>query len=428
MKFIANTNLKDTSFHWLGRIDEDWALSQLFYLGVVIRTGKVDVNIRDDDGEFPFFTCGREVLRAKQHSFDCEAILVAGNGEVGFTHYYNGKFEAYQRTYVLSNFRKVLPGFLMHYLNCFLMKAVADKAIGSVIQFITLGDLRHMPVPVPAITEQTKITAFLDHETAKIDRLIAKQKRLIELLKEKQQAIISHAVTNGLDPDALTKEAGTQWMDSIPRNWRLIRARFLFKKEERPALADQEVITAYRDGQVCLRSKRRTEGYTFAVLEHGYQSIEKGDLVIHGMDAFAGAIGVSEDYGKATPEYVVLTASSTKVNNEYMAHVLRLMASRNYIFVICPSVRERAPRFRFPKLQDVFLPVPPIEEQNNIVTHINKTNDIIDRLSEKARHQIELLAEHRSALISAAVTGKIDVRSWQKSSTEPQETATAVNA
>ena len=136
------------------------------------------------------------------------------------------------------------------------------------------------------------------------------------------------------------------------------------------------------------------------------------------MDAFAGAIGVSEDEGKSTPEYVVLSPQVDDVCAEFYAHILRLMALRDYIYVICPSVRERAPRFRFPKLQNVFLPFPPIEEQCEAVRKINKNSELIEKLIGKAEHQISLLQERRTSLISAAVTGKIDVRNWQPAQTE----------
>ena len=106
----------------------------------------------------------------------------------------------------------------------------------------------------------------------------------------------------------------------------------------RPVRQDDEVITAFRDGQVCLRKKRRSEGYTFAELEVGYQHICEGDLVIHTMDAFAGAIGVSEDDGKSTGEYAVCEPISGEANPWYYAYLLRCMARRNYIFVLCPSV------------------------------------------------------------------------------------------
>jgi type I restriction enzyme, S subunit len=178
----------------------------------------------------------------------------------------------------------------------------------------------------------------------------------------------------------------------------------------RPVTAADEIITAFRDGQVCLRSKRRTEGYTFAEKEVGYQRILKGDLVIHTMDAFAGAIGVSEDDGKATGEYAVCKPRSDEAVPEYYAYLLRCMARRNYIYVLCPSVRERAPRFRFVRFAPVKLPVPPRAEQLEIVERIERVTARLKNLISTTERSIDLLREKRAALITAAVTGKIDVR------------------
>ncbi|QWL66123.1 restriction endonuclease subunit S [Aeromonas jandaei] len=221
-KYQSYPEYKDSGVEWLGQIPTHWKLRRTFHAGISIRTGKVDVNIQDDSGEFPFFTCSREAKKATQYSFDCEALLVAGNGEVGFTQYYNGKFEAYQRTYVLSDFTEYDVQFLRYHFENNLVIAVENKSIGSVIQFITLGDLRHFPLPTPPHNEQRTIAAFLDYETSRIDRLIAQQQRLIELLKEKRQAVISHAVTKGLNPTATMKDSGVEWLGQVPEHWQCV--------------------------------------------------------------------------------------------------------------------------------------------------------------------------------------------------------------
>lgn len=263
---------------------------------------------------------------------------------------------------------------------------------------------------LPPLPEQRQIAAFLDRECTAMDDLMAKQQRLIALLKEKRQALISHTVTKGLDPNARLKDSGIEWLGQVPEEWAIIRGRYIFKKLELPPLSTDGVVTSFRDGQVTLRTNRRTEGFTIAFIEHGYQHVREGDLVIHGMDAFAGAIGVSESDGKCTPEYSVLTSVGNNVQNEYFAKILRLMAQRDFIFVICPSVRERAPRFRFNSFKEVRLPLPPLPEQRAIVAYLDSAAEKIDTLVAKAESAIALLKERRTALISAAVTGKIDVR------------------
>ncbi len=137
--------------------------------------------------------------------------------------------------------------------------------------------------------------------------------------------------------------------------------------------------------------------------ETGYQGVRRGDLVVHGMDAFAGAIGISDSDGKCTGEYVVCNPLSQEHENRYFAHVLREMAVRGYIYVICPSVRERAPRFRFPRLQEVLLPVPPVATQRAIADYLDRKTAAIDALIANKRKLLDLLAEKRSALIADAL-------------------------
>jgi len=206
------------------------------------------------------------------------------------------------------------------------------------------------------------------------------------------------------------KDSGIEWLGEVPEHWQIERGRFLYSQVEIPPEDQDGVVTAFRDGQVTLRSNRRTEGFTVAVLEVGYQRVREGDLVIHGMDAFAGAIGVSESTGKCTPEYAVLQPIQQGTCNAYYAKVLRLMAHRNFIYVICPSVRERAPRFRFESFKGVMLPVPPADEQHEIIRHVSAQEHSLASLAAEAERAIALLQERRSALISAAVTGQIDVR------------------
>ncbi|MEI6674504.1 MAG: restriction endonuclease subunit S [Verrucomicrobiota bacterium] len=308
---------------------------------------------------------------------------------------------------VSTGFAVIRPGLgMVHHFGKFSLQtnyfvdAVISRSTGVSYPAINASEMAGISITLPPVSEQTRIAAFLDAETAKIDELVAEQRRLMDLLKEKRQAVISHAVTKGLNPNARMKHSGIEWLGEVPEHWDVERGRFLYQKLEIPPGIEDGVVTAFRDGQVTLRANRRTEGFTFAVLEVGYQRVRVGDLVIHGMDAFAGAIGVSESTGKCTPEYSVLTPARPGIDNRYFAMILRLMAQRNFVFVICPSVRERAPRFRFEAFKDVPLPVPPIEEQQEIMLLIESVEEETRSLTAEAQRAIDLLQERRSALIS----------------------------
>src|SRR5262249_29756831 len=157
----------------------------------------------------------------------------------------------------------------------------------------------------------------------------------------------------------------------------------------------EEVVTCFRDGQVTLRRNRRTSGFMTALYEAGYQGVRKGQLVIHAMDAFAGAIGVSDSDGKCTPEYVVTNPRSDSVLPCYFALLLRLAAHRGFIVVSCPAVRERAPRFRYPNFSDMQMLLPPPAEQAAIVRFLDWANGRLERAIRAKRKVIALLNEQK---------------------------------
>lgn len=205
------------------------------------------------------------------------------------------------------------------------------------------------------------------------------------------------------------KASGIQWVQQIPAHWNIERAKWIYRREERPVRPEDDVVTAFRDGQVTLRTNRRTEGFTNAIQEHGYQGIRKGDLVIHAMDAFAGAIGVSESDGKATPVYAAcVPGGEHDVNSHYYAYLLRYMAHSGYIQSLSKGIRERSTDFRFTEFRELPLPIPPRSEQDRIVYFLDQKMAEIDTAIAKKEQLIELLQEQKSVLINHAVTRGLD--------------------
>jgi type I restriction enzyme S subunit len=416
VSFPRYPSYKDSGVEWLGEVPGHWEVKRLKH-NLRLLTEKTDrrdhpVALENIEGWTGRFIPTETEFEGEGIAFDAGDILF-------------GKL----RPYLAKAYRAESPGEAVgdfhvmrprpdidsrfaqyQILNREFIAIVDGSTFGSKMPRASWEFVGGMKVTTPPLAEQTAIAEFLDRETGKIDELVAEQRRLMELLKEKRQAVISHAVTRGLNPAAPLKPSGIEWLGDVPAHWNIERGRFLFRKLEIPPEPEDGVVTAFRDGQVTLRANRRTDGFTMAVLEVGYQRVRAGDLVIHGMDAFAGAIGVSESTGKCTPEYSVMTPTRPGIDNRYYAMILRLMAQRNYIFVICPSVRERAPRFRFEAFKDVHLPVPPIEEQQEIMRMIESISAETIALTAEAQRAIDLLQERRTALISAAVTGQIDVR------------------
>lgn len=207
----------------------------------------------------------------------------------------------------------------------------------------------------------------------------------------------------GLKPYPEYKESEMLWASRLPATWRTERAKWLFKKMNRPVRPEDEVVTCFRDGTVTLRRNRRLRGFTEATVEVGYQGIRKGDLVIHAMDAFAGAVGVSDSDGKATPVYSVCLPSSD-ANARYFAHTVREMSRSQWILALAKGIRERSTDFRFETFGNQRVPLPPPNEQAAIVRFLDHANGKIERFIRAKRKLIGLLNEQKQAIIHRAVT------------------------
>ncbi|WP_448944189.1 hypothetical protein [Klebsiella michiganensis] len=213
------------------------------------------------------------------------------------------------------------------------------------------------------------------------------------------------------------RNSNIQWIGEIPTKWNLEKAKWLFYKAERKPLVDDEIVTCFRDGQVTLRKNRRIEGFTNALKEHGYQRICKGDLVIHAMDAFAGAIGVSDSDGKSTPVYAAcIPREKGLVNSYYYAYYMRDLALSGFIESLAKGIRERSTDFRFNDFAELLLPLPSYEEQSLIVSFLDKKiAQIDDAIAIKGR-EIDLLKERKQIIVLKAVTQGLEPNVLMKDS------------
>ncbi|HKK74723.1 MAG TPA: restriction endonuclease subunit S [Saprospiraceae bacterium] len=203
------------------------------------------------------------------------------------------------------------------------------------------------------------------------------------------------------------KHTDIPWVELIPSHWETQKGKWLFHKESRPVREEDEVVTAFRDGEVTLRKNRREDGFTFSLKEIGYQGIRKGDLVIHGMDAFAGAIGVSDSDGKSSPVYNACTLKRPG-DQWYFCHLIREMSRSGFIQSLAKGIRERSTDFRFATFGEQLLPVPSLPEQRSIAAFLDHKCALIDRFIEKKTRLIELLKEQKQAIINRAVTKGLD--------------------
>ena len=295
---------------------------------------------------------------------------------------------------------------------CYLLKSYdACRAFHSMgrglRKILSYSELKNKPLVVPPLVEQERIAAFLDAECAEIDTVLEKTRASIEEYKKLKQAVITQAVTKGIRGDRPMKDSGIEWIGTCPLNWTVCRIKNVIFPQEKEVLPDDEIITCFRDGEVTLRKNRREDGFTVSFTEHGYHGVDKGDLVIHGMDAFAGAIGCSDSRGKTTP---VVHTCKTAGNNRFFMYFLRSMAYGNILMDLSNGVRIRSSDFRnFAKLGVFRAVMPPLEEQNEIVDYIDGIVIQMDRLIQKKENLLTEIENYKKSLICEYVTGKKEV-------------------
>ncbi|WP_327688137.1 restriction endonuclease subunit S [Streptomyces tubercidicus] len=267
------------------------------------------------------------------------------------------------------------------------------SAVGSTMGNLNTEIVLGLRVPNPTMGEQRRIADFLDGETGKLFDLVTKKRNLIALMSER----IDSRVLQHVGDSRLVRS--TVGAPALP-------IRRVLSKVVRPAVMDLGTITAYRDGQVTDRATRRAEGYTMsASTEPQGQNVQVGDVVVHGLDGFAGAIGTSEACGNCSPVYHVCVPLHDG-NSRYLGRLLRLLALQGYLGNFATSTRERAVDFRnWDLFGRIPIPVVAAAEQHEIGEWITQVRP----LREAVERSAALAAERRLALITAAVTGQFDV-------------------
>ena len=197
------------------------------------------------------------------------------------------------------------------------------------------------------------------------------------------------------------KDRGIEWIGEIPEGWSIARGKHILTLLQRAVFPTDGVITCFRDGEVTLRSNRREDGFTVSLKEIGYQGIEPGDLVVHGMDGFAGSIGISDSRGKSSPVLVVLDSLQ---NKKYLMYYLRSMAYNNVFLALSTGIRVRSCDLKWNKLADLLYLVPPIVEQHKLVSFLDEKCSEIDAMLSKTRASIEEYKKLKQAVITQAVT------------------------
>lgn len=431
MSFPRYPKYKDSGVEWLGPVPEHWAVTPLF--GIVTERsesnqGMIEENllslsyghivpkdITSNDGLLP-------------ESFETYQIVRPGDIVFRLTDLQNDKRSlrsaiVLEGGIITSAYLAVTPnGASSNYMGYLFRAYDATKVFysmgGGLRQSMKFADLKRMPTLLPPKEEQIRIAEFLDRETAKIDELVAEQRRLIELLKEKRQAVISHAVTKGLNPRAPMRPSGIEWLDDVPKHWRSYRVK--------------SVSTFITSGPRGWSERIREEGHLFiqsgdlndslqivfsaakrvqieADAESARTRLQDGDIVICITGAKTGNVAVCDKLSETAyvNQHLCLVRPNRVVLPTFLATVLKSRVGQTYFDVSQYGLKQG---LSLENVKEAPVFMPPISEQETIIALVNDETAKFGTLTAEAQRAIDLLQERRTALISAAVTGQIDVR------------------
>lgn len=412
---------KDTISILLGAVPAHWSIIQMKRFAPLIYGDALPTTDRAIDGSVPVYGSNGPVGTHDTANTGAPVIIIGRKGSYGAVNWSPEPAFVIDTAYFIDEARARcdLRWLYWAYQAAGLNSFSQDTGVPGLAREL----VHEMIFVLPSMTEQSAIAAFLDQETGKIDALVAEQERLIALLKEKRQAVISQAVTKGLTPNAPMKDSGIEWLGQVPAHWRVGKAGFYldvlsgFAFPSEGFSEDEQATRLLRGINVSVGEirwddvvywRRRPDDQLERYL------LRQGDLVI-GMDRpwIAAGVRVARLGENDTPclllQRVARLSVNSKLNDEYL---YSLLASDFFIAHFSPDMTGvSVPHISPDQIKSFVIPIPPIPEQHAIISHLKTVVEEIDTLISEATQAIALLRERRAALISAAVTGKIDVRS-----------------
>ncbi|WP_152551580.1 restriction endonuclease subunit S [Polycyclovorans algicola] len=414
MSFSRYPEYKDSGVEWLGEVPGHWAVTPFKRL-LEFQNGSDHKNVEVDHG-YPVYGSGGVFAYASEYLHDGESVLLGRKGTIDRPLHVTGKFWTVDTMY-WTRIRATASGRFCYYAATTV--PFDYYSTNTALPSMTQSALGAHWVACPLKAEQTAIAAFLDRETGKIDALVAEQEKLIALLKEKRQAVISHAVTKGLNPDAPMKPSGIEWLGDVPAHWTVMPIRLAAKLEsghtpsrnhpeywencEVPwfTLAD---VWQIREQGVEYVYDTKEKVSELGLANSSARLLPKGTVILSrtasvGFSAVMGVdMATTQDFANwicgptLLPDYLLFVFRS--MSGEFR----RLMMGSTHNTIYMPDIQA----FRFV--------LPPVDEQQAVVLHVRAMARQFDDLINQAEEATTLLKERRSALISAAVTGQIDVR------------------
>ena len=436
-RFPPYPDYKESGVQWLGEVPATWDIAPVYAryevaLGKMLDAKRVtgessakylrNVDVQWDavniDGlpemDFPPSDRNRYLLRRGD-------VLVCEGGEVGRTATWGGELD---KCFYQQAIHRVRPWSACDVPRFFyfLMYAMAKRGVftaggnPNTIDHLTAVQLRRYRVPIPATREQRAIVAFLDRETAKIDAQVARKERLIELLQEKRTALITRAVTRGLDPNVPMKDSGVEWLGEIPAHWELMPLKRILRRcdygisESLGGSGDIRVLTMahVQDGEIVLPDDGSIDAVDQTLV------LESGDLLFNRTNSreLVAKVGIfrGDRQDQVTfASYLVRLTARDSVEAEWLNFLLNstgLLGMARSMALLSVNQANLNPT----KYQRIVVPMPELSEQRRIAGFAKHEATRIDALVRKIREAIDQLKGFRAAVISGAVTGKIDVR------------------
>ncbi|MDX6915991.1 restriction endonuclease subunit S [Pectobacterium carotovorum] len=454
-KYKAYPEYKETRLGWLAEIPAHWDAKKLKYLGQAIigLTYSPDDVVNEAEGTLVLRSSNVQngnldfsdnVYVTKKIPFQLKVkendiLICARNGSralIGKNARITKEAEGMSFGAFMSIFRSHYNNYLSKVFNSALFEYQSGSFLTATINQLTTSNLNSFEIPLPPKEERDHIVHFLEHETAKIDNLIEKQQQLIEMIKEKRQAVISHAVTKGLNPDVPMKDSGVEWLGEVPDHWDKIKLKHITRKiidaehKTAPYFDDGEYLvcrtTNVKNGKLYLEGGLYTDQNTYNEwIKRGKP--ESGDILFTREAPAGEACVYSGDIPLCLGQRMVLfKLEKNRVVPEFVLHSIYSGLSDDFVKQL--SQGSTVSHFNMSDIQNLPLYEPPLCEQKEIKEYLECNLSKHDNLIVSAQDMISLMQERRTALISAAVTGKIDVRGWVAPDTQDIEESQEVNA
>jgi type I restriction enzyme S subunit len=437
MKLPAYPRTKPSGVEWLGDVPEHWEVKRLSYLAMLKSGENITSEMIAEGGDYPVY--GGNGLRGNYHKFTHRGhhALIGRQGALcGNINYASGEFYASEHALVVSplkEFAVVWMGELLRAMN------LGQYSVTAAQPGIAAEMIRGLRIPVPPLAEQRAIAAFLDRETGRVDRLVAKKRELIERLKEKRTALISRTVTRGLPPAAARaaglpanpplKPSGIEWIGQIPKHWELTKMSWVCGSirdgtHNPPDRADgiHRLLSVrnVQDGKFALLSDDRTmTAEDFAELQGSY-TVEEGDIVLAIVGATTGKSAIVGKLENVTVQrsLAILRPNKTAISSSFLHYVIQSPVVQTEIELTVFKYSAQ-PGIYLEDIGRLLVVRPPLPEQAVIAAYLDEETAKLDALVGKVEEAVERLQEYRTALITAAVTGKIDVRAHFKTTILP---------